>query len=47
LRHSSIRTINGRQALKSPTKYSRIIRREMRGRERWYVQLVQEGLTPL
>jgi putative transposase len=35
------------EALKAKTKYCRIIRRDIRGRERWYVQLVQEGLTPL
>jgi putative transposase len=35
------------KALKARTKYCRIIRRIIRGRDRWYVQLVQEGLTPL
>jgi putative transposase len=35
------------EALKAKTKYCRIIRRDIRGRARWYVQLVQEGLTPL
>jgi hypothetical protein len=34
------------EALKAKTKYCRIIRRDIRGRGRWYVQLVQEGLTP-
>jgi putative transposase len=34
-------------ALKADTKYCRIIRRRIRGWDRWYVQLVQEGLTPL
>lgn len=34
-------------ALRQPTKYCRIIRRQLRGRPRWYVQLVQEGVTPL
>lgn len=35
------------EALKARTKYCRIIRRHIRGRARWYVQLVQEGTTPL
>jgi len=35
------------EALKAPTKYSRLIRREVFGKHRWYVQLVQEGVTPL
>jgi putative transposase len=35
------------EALKAKTRYCRIIRRDIRGRERWYVQLVQDGLTPL
>ncbi len=35
------------EALKAKTKYCRIIRRDIRGPGRWYVQLVQEGLTPL
>jgi putative transposase len=34
------------ETLKSPTKYCRAIRRRIRGRCRWYVQLVQEGLSP-
>jgi putative transposase len=32
------------EALKARTKYRRIIRRDIRSRERWYVQLVQKGL---
>jgi hypothetical protein len=32
------------EAFKAKTKYCRIIRRDIRGREGWYVQLVQEGL---
>jgi putative transposase len=35
------------EALKAPTKYCRVIRRNIRGRSRWCVQLVQEGVTPL
>jgi putative transposase len=35
------------EALKAPNKYCRIIRREIRGSVRWYVQLVQEGFTPM
>jgi hypothetical protein len=35
------------EALKAPNKYCRIIRRTIRGEVRWYLQLVQEGLTPL
>jgi putative transposase len=35
------------EALKGRTKYCRIIRRQIRGRARWYVQFVQEGTTPL
>jgi putative transposase len=35
------------EALKASTKYCRLVRRQIRGRCRWYVQLVQEGLTPL
>lgn len=34
------------EALKSRTKYCRILWRQIRGRRRWYVQLVQEGLPP-
>jgi hypothetical protein len=33
-------------ALAARTKYCRILRREVRGRDRWHVQLVQEGLPP-
>jgi putative transposase len=33
-------------ALASETKYCRVIRRTIRGRDRWYVQLVQEGTPP-
>jgi putative transposase len=35
------------EALRVRTKYCRIVRRHIRGRTRWYVQLVQEGTTPL
>ena len=35
------------EALKAATKYCRILRRNIRGRDRWYLQLVQEGVTPL
>jgi putative transposase len=31
------------ETLKSPTKYCRVIRRQIRGRCRWYVQLVDIG----
>lgn len=34
------------RALTSRVKFPRIIRRELRGRERWYLQLVLEGLPP-
>jgi putative transposase len=34
------------ETLKSPTKYCRVIRRHIRGRYRWYVQLVQQGASP-
>jgi hypothetical protein len=33
------------EAIKSRTKYCHIVRREMRDRERWHVQLIHEGLT--
>lgn len=38
----------GRQAdaLSDETKYCRIVRRVVNGRDRWYVQLVQEGVSP-
>ena len=35
-----------REALAARTKYVRIIRREIKGRVRWFCQLVQEGLPP-
>jgi putative transposase len=35
------------EALKASNKYCRIIRRTIRSRDRWYVQLVQQGVTPL
>jgi putative transposase len=35
-----------RQGLACRTKYVRILRRTVRGRTRWYCQLVQEGLPP-
>lgn len=34
------------EGLKSRTKYCRIIRRRIRGRNRFYVQLIQEGYPP-
>lgn len=34
------------QALSCRTKYVRILRRSVRGRSRWYAQLVQEGSAP-
>jgi putative transposase len=34
------------ETLKSPTKDCRVIRRQIRGRCRWYVQLVQEDVSP-
>jgi putative transposase len=34
-------------ALAAPTKYCRVVWRQVRGRKRWYVQLIQEGLAPL
>jgi putative transposase len=42
------RDVNGYQgeALARRVKYSRILRRQLRGREHWYVQLVLEGLPP-
>lgn len=33
-------------ALAHSTKYCRVIRRTMRGRDRWFVQLIQEGTPP-
>jgi len=35
------------EALKARTKYYRIVRRQIGSHPRWYVQLVQEGQTPL
>ncbi|MDD2676728.1 MAG: hypothetical protein PHP75_04590, partial [Methylacidiphilaceae bacterium] len=35
-----------RIALEARTKYARIVRRTIRGRIRWYGQLVQEGVAP-
>ncbi|ALG75643.1 hypothetical protein VY88_27915 [Azospirillum thiophilum] len=35
-----------RQALSCRTKYVRVLRRSVRGKTRWYAQLVQEGLAP-
>lgn len=34
-------------ALRSPTKYCRIVWRNVHGKRRWFVQLVQDGLAPL
>ncbi|UEM07289.1 hypothetical protein JL101_032905 (plasmid) [Skermanella rosea] len=34
------------QALSCRTKYVRVLRRTIRGKVRWYAQLVQEGLAP-
>jgi hypothetical protein len=34
------------EALKAETKYCRIVRREVRGKVRWFVQLIQEGISP-
>ena len=35
-----------KRALQARTKYVRVIRRDLRGRVRWYAQLIQEGLPP-
>src|SRR6266508_4255966 len=35
------------EALAAKTKYCRLVRRRMRGRDHWYVQLVQEGAAPV
>jgi hypothetical protein len=35
------------QALQARTKYARIVWRVIQGTRRWFVQLVQEGLTPV
>ncbi len=34
------------EALSAKTKYCRLVHRRVRGRDRWYVQLVQEGGAP-
>jgi hypothetical protein len=34
------------QALKAPTKFSRIVWRLINGQRRWFVQLAQKGVTP-
>ncbi len=36
-----------KEALSARTKYVRVLRREINGRDRWYCQLVQEGDAPL
>lgn len=35
-----------RAALAAKTKFCRILRRTIRGRDRWFVQLVQDGIAP-
>jgi transposase len=35
------------EALERKTKYCRLVRRRVHGRDRWYVQLVQTGSSPL
>lgn len=35
------------QALAAPTKFVRLVRRQIKGRTRWAVQLVQQGLPPV
>ncbi len=35
------------EALAAKTKYCRLVRRLIRGRDRWYVQLIQEGAAPV
>src|SRR6266508_6384489 len=35
------------EALAAKTKYCRLVRRRIRGRNRWYVQLVQRGNAPV
>jgi len=35
-----------KQALSSKTKYVRVVRRKIKGNDRWYCQLVQEGAVP-
>ena len=34
------------EALKAPTKYCRLVRREIRGKTQWSAQLIQSGLSP-
>jgi putative transposase len=34
------------EALSARTKYVRVLRREINGRDRWFCQLVQEGEAP-
>ena len=34
------------EALKAETKYCRLVRRDVRGRSRWFIQLIQAGLSP-
>ena len=35
------------EALSHRTKYVRIVRRTIKGKIKWFCQLIQEGLTPL
>jgi putative transposase len=35
------------QVMRARTKYVRVIRREIKGRVRWFCQLVQEGVAPI
>src|SRR5690606_34218028 len=35
------------EALQARTKYARVIWRIINGKRRWFVQLMQEGLTPV
>lgn len=34
------------KALQCPTKYCRVIRKTIKGKDRWFVQLIQEGISP-
>jgi hypothetical protein len=34
------------QALQADTAFCRILRRTIKGRQRWFVQLVQKGVPP-
>lgn len=34
------------EAIKARTKYCRLVRKEIRGRQRYYVQMAKEGVTP-